>query len=121
MVSLICEAIRTHSLLEFEYHGRHRVVAPYCHGTSTRGVEVLRGVQVGGRSGAGGQGFGFGKLWVVSELANVRISDEHFKPDDPHYNPEDRGMEQIHCRIEAARREQPLAAPGPASRRQLGR
>jgi hypothetical protein len=27
----ICQAIRTRVLLEFDYDGRHRVAAPYCH------------------------------------------------------------------------------------------
>jgi hypothetical protein len=96
-VSLICDAIRTRSLLEFEYHGLRRVVAPYCHGLSRRGDEVLRAVQLRGDSSSGG--FGFGKLWRVSELIGLRMSDENFTPDDPQYNPDDRGMVEIHCRI----------------------
>jgi hypothetical protein len=96
-VSLICDAIRTRSVLEFDYHGLRRVVAPYCHGLSHRGVEVLRAVQLRGESSSGG--LGFGKLWRVSELIGLRLSDEQFSPDDPHYNPDDRGMEAIHCRI----------------------
>lgn len=96
-MSLICDAIRTRSLLEFDYHGLRRVVAPYCHGVSTRGHEVLRAVQVRGESRAGG--LGFGKLWIVADLVGLRLSGEHFEPDDPHYNPNDRAMPQIHCRI----------------------
>ena len=95
-MSLICDAIRTRSLLEFDYHGLPRVVAPYCHGVSTRGAEVLRAVQVRGESSSG---LGFGKLWVVAELAGLRLSGERFEPDDPHYNPHDRAMQQVHCRI----------------------
>lgn len=98
-MSLICDAIRTRSLLEFDYHGLHRVVAPYCHGVSTRGVEVLRAVQLRGASSAGARGLGFGKLWLVAELVGLRLSGERFEPDDPQYNPDDRGMRQIHCRI----------------------
>jgi hypothetical protein len=95
--SPICEAIRKRALLEFQYHGRLRVVAPYCHGISTRGGEVLRAVQVRGLSASGG--FGFGKLWSVSAMVNPRILDEKFVPDDPDYNPKDSGMKQIHCRV----------------------
>ena len=95
--SLICEAIGRRALLEFHYHGRLRVVAPYCHGTSTRGVEVLRAIQIRGLSASGG--WGFGKLWIVSEMVLPRLIDETFIPDDPNYNPDDRGMRQIHCRI----------------------
>ncbi|MDB6012149.1 MAG: hypothetical protein JWL65_4399, partial [Gammaproteobacteria bacterium] len=45
-VELICEAIRKRALLEFLYHNRRRVVAPYCCGVSSRGADVLRAVQV---------------------------------------------------------------------------
>ncbi|HWU88619.1 MAG TPA: hypothetical protein VN253_15220 [Kofleriaceae bacterium] len=96
-MSIICEAIRTRTLLEFDYHGLPRVVAPYCHGVSHRGVELLRAVQVRGGSSSGS--LGLGKLWRVSELRGLHISGEPFAPDDPHYNPDDRAMREIHCRI----------------------
>jgi hypothetical protein len=95
--SIICEAIRGRSLLEFQYRGLHRVVAPYCHGISTRGVEALRAVQIRGSSRSGG--YGFGKLWSVAEIAKPRLSSEAFVPDDPGYNPDDSGMARIHCRV----------------------
>jgi hypothetical protein len=96
-MSIFCDAIRTRSLLDFDYHGLHRVVAPYCHGVSTRGVEVLRAVQLRGSSTSGG--FGFGKLWVVSDIVAPRMTGEVFVPDDPNYNPDDHAMKTIHCRI----------------------
>jgi hypothetical protein len=40
----LCTAIRRHALLEFEFGGVHRLVAPYCHGFTKRGSEVLRAV-----------------------------------------------------------------------------
>lgn len=94
--SIICEAIRTRALLEFHYDGRLRVVAPYCHGTSTRGVEVLRAIQVRGLTTSG---LGFGKLWTVSKMVGLRLVAETSSPDDPNYNPNDSGMKQIHCRV----------------------
>jgi hypothetical protein len=94
---LICAAIRKHALLELEYRGLHRVVAPYCHGFTKRGSEVLRAVQVRGSSRSGG--LGFGKLWTVALMSGVRVSLETFLPDDPEYNPRDGAMERIHCRI----------------------
>jgi hypothetical protein len=84
-------------LLEFEYHGHRRVVAPYCHGTSARGVEVLRAIQVRGTSASGA--FGFGKLWAVEEMQRVRATTEAFVADDPDYNPNDSAMARIHCRV----------------------
>ncbi len=93
---VICEAIRRRALLQFEYHGRVRVVAPYCHGVSTRGVEVLRALQLRGSSSSG---LGFGKLWAIDDMVHPRILDETFTPDDPNYNPNDSAMKSICCRI----------------------
>lgn len=97
VAATVCEAIRGKHLLEFSYHGRSRVVAPYCHGVSTRGVEVLRAVQIRGESAS--RGFGFGKLWAVPEMQDVRVLEERFLPDDPDYNPNDTAMTTIHCRV----------------------
>jgi hypothetical protein len=95
--SLICDAIRRRVLLEFRYHDRLRVVAPYCHGVSTRGVDVLRAIQVRGASSSGG--LGFGKLWLVPEMVGLRVLEEPFVPNDPNYNPNDSAMARIHCRV----------------------
>lgn len=96
-VDLICEAIRKRAMLEFRYHGKRRVVAPYCCGVSRRGADVLRGVQVRGESTSGG--LGFGKLWAVADIADLRLSGEVFIPDDPDYNPRDSAMTRIYCGI----------------------
>jgi hypothetical protein len=96
-VNPICEAIRRQSLLQFQYQGRLRIVAPYCHGVSTRGTEVLRAIQVRGSSAS--SGFGFGKLWSVAEMQNIRILNETFTPDDLDYHPDDSAMRQVHCHI----------------------
>ena len=95
--NLICQAIERRVLLEFQYHGRLRVVAPYCHGVSTRGLELLRAVQLRGSSASGFSKAG--KLWNVAAMVNTRITKETFTPDDPQYNPDDTAMKEIHCRI----------------------
>jgi hypothetical protein len=100
MHATICLAIRERRLLEFDYHGHHRVVAAYCHGQSARGEEIVRAVQLrrpGSTSASGG--FGFGKLWRVGEMRALSASDERFVPDDPDYHPDDRAIPTIHCRI----------------------
>lgn len=97
MTTAVCEAIRRRHLLQFEYHGLQRVVAPYCHGISTRGTEVLRAVQVRGESSSGG--FGFGKLWTVADIRDAQVLPESFAPDDPDYNAADSAMQRIHCRV----------------------
>lgn len=97
MLALLCEGIRTTTLLAFGYEGNARVVAPYCHGFTRNGDEVLRAVQLRGSSRSGR--FGRGKLWTVSKMRLVRTLDERFIPDDPDYEPNDSAMVRIHCRI----------------------
>ena len=93
----ICDAIRTHHRLSFVYEGLPRVVEPYCHGWTAQGDEVLRAIQVGGRSRSGG--FGFGKLWSVARLQQVRLGTESFVPNDRNYNPNDSAISEIDCRV----------------------
>jgi hypothetical protein len=97
MNDIVCEAIRNLVLLEFDYDDRHRVVAPYCHGFTANG-EVLRAIQVGGESRS--HGMGFGKLWLLDKIVNLRLTSEPFVPNDPHYNPNDSAMTRIHCRAQ---------------------
>ena len=89
----ICEAIARRCPIAFDYNGVRRVVQPYCHGFTRKGAETLRAVEVavGGRA--------FGKLWTVAKMQNLRLTSEHFTPDDPDYNPDDSAMVEIHCRV----------------------
>jgi hypothetical protein len=98
MAGLICEAIQRRLLLEFDYDGLHRVVQPYAHGRATNGQELLRAIQVGGQSRSAR--IASGKLWSVEKLTKVELAGPEFVPDDPNYNPNDRAMETIHCRIQ---------------------
>jgi hypothetical protein len=96
----ICGAISARRLIEFDYKGKHRIVAPYCHGAGPRGQDLLRAVQLERpNSLRASGGFGFGKLWMVREMHSVRMSREPFEPDDHTYDPDDSGIVQIHCRI----------------------
>jgi hypothetical protein len=97
VLGLLCEAIATKKLLAFSYEGHARVVAPYCHGFTRAGDEVLRAVQVRGSSRSGS--VAGGKLWSISKMRLVRTLDEGFVPDDPDYEPNDSAMARVHCRI----------------------
>ncbi len=99
----VCAAIRTLSVLEFEYRGLHRVAAPYVHGFTVRGAEAMRAIQLRGESRSAG--LGFGKLFLCSEMKRVRLTEERFVPDDPDYNPDDGVFARIHCRVAPERRE----------------
>jgi hypothetical protein len=98
----ICEAIGAQRILEFDYDGYHRVVQPYCHGFTRKGAETLRAVQVNVDSRSGGRGFG--KLWTVAKMQNMRVAVETFGPDDPDYNPNDTALLEIHCSVKRAPR-----------------
>jgi hypothetical protein len=102
----VCEAIAGQRLLEFDYDGRHRIVQPYCHGFTSKGMESLRAVQVNADSRSDGRRFG--KLWTVAKIQNLRVAAETFDADDPDYNPDDTAMTEIHCRV----------TPAPQPRRQ---
>jgi hypothetical protein len=97
VLELLCQAIATKTLLAFTYDGRPRVVAPYCHGFTRGGDEVLRAVQLRGSSRSGH--FASGKLWSVSKMRLVRTLEEHFVADDPDYEPNDNAMARVHCRV----------------------
>jgi len=90
---LICQAIQQRRQLAFDYNGRRRIVAPYCYGISTKDNESLRAIEVGG-------GKPFGKLWTLSEMSRIELSDRHFVPNDPNYNPNDSAMKRVICRID---------------------
>lgn len=98
----ICDAIGTQRMLEFDYGGHHRIVQPYCHGFTRKGAETLRAVQMNSDSRPGGRGFG--KLWTVAKMQNLRVASETFNPDDPDYNPNDTALLEIHCRVKPAPR-----------------
>jgi hypothetical protein len=74
-----------------------RAVLPWHQQARHRSPARRPAWQLGGSSSSGG--FGFGKLWLVSEMTKVRIIDETFLADDPDYNPNDSAMARIHCRI----------------------
>jgi hypothetical protein len=98
----ICDAIGAQRMLEFDYGGYHRVVQPYCHGFTRKGAETLRAVQVNSDSRSGGRGYG--KLWTVAKMENLRVAAATFDADDPDYNPNDTALLEIHCRVKPAPR-----------------
>jgi len=47
---------------------------------------------------------GFGKLWTMAKMQNLRVAVELFAPDDPDYNPNDTALLEIHRRVNPASR-----------------
>jgi hypothetical protein len=42
---------------------------------------------------------GFGKLWLVADIGDLRLLGEAFTPDDENYNPRDSAMTRVYCGI----------------------
>ena len=97
MNDLICEAISSRKVIEFNYNGGVRVVEPHCHGISRAGNEVLRGYQTDGYSESGNS-VGW-KMFEVSGMSIVQSTGDVFDQNRPGYNPDDKHMTSIHCHV----------------------
>lgn len=73
---VICSAIRSKQMLQFNYEDSTRVVEPYCYGQSKAGNEVLRAYQIKGHSKSGNP-VGW-KLFRASKMENIMVTDEYF-------------------------------------------
>jgi hypothetical protein len=113
MNTVVCDAIRTRRLIRFVYDGYERVAEPHSHGISTANHEVVSAYLVGGWS-ASEASPGWRK-YLVREMHDVHALAESFAGPRDGYNPEDRQMRQVFCRLEPASR---VAAqvPRPESR-----
>jgi hypothetical protein len=93
----ICNAIQSKTTLQFSYDGGLRNVEPYCFGVSRRGNPVLRAYQTGGSSRSG-RPVGW-KLFNVSKIIGPIAHGDPFTSNRPEYNPNDRDMTTIYCRV----------------------
>ncbi|MGZ7044221.1 MAG: hypothetical protein ACXVHM_06485 [Methanobacterium sp.] len=73
---LICTAIKSNKLIQFNYDDGTRIVEPYCYGLSKTDKEVLRAYQIKGNSRSG-HPVGW-KLFSASEMKDIKVSDEFF-------------------------------------------
>ena len=96
MTSKICQAIQENRVIEFRYDGHYRKVEPYCHGTSKRGQESIRGYQVAG--GSNSRSIPFWRLFTVAKIGDLDLTDETFQGNRPAYNPNDKDL-RVHCNI----------------------
>ena len=97
MNTVICAAIKARAVVQFHYDGGLRTVEPYCHGISRAGEEVLRAYQTAGYSKSGNP-VGW-KLFEVAKISRLQTPSQTFTKNRPMYNPNDRGMRQVHCHV----------------------
>ncbi|MFA7190190.1 MAG: hypothetical protein WC117_08905 [Sphaerochaetaceae bacterium] len=95
--SNLCTAIKNFRRVSIIYDKQVRVVDPYLVGTNKKGSEALRAYQVGGYSSSGN--LPAWRLYLLKNIDSVEILDTSFKI-HPQYNPNDKDMVQISCRVE---------------------
>ena len=94
----ISSAINSKQVIKFYYDGGTRLVEPFCFGVhKSTNNEILRGYQVGGYSKSG-EPFGW-KIFRISEISGLLITNEHFSGAREDYNPDDTMMKIIYCHI----------------------
>lgn len=102
MNALICDAIRARRLVRFVYDGYERIAEPHAHGISTANHEVVSAYLIGGWSASeGAPGW---RKYLVRDMHDIHALAETFEAPRPGYNPEDRQMRQVFCRLEAVPR-----------------
>lgn len=100
MVKLsLCSAIKNRQQVSMKYEGQKRIVDPYLVGITTAGNEALRAYQVGGYSSSGN--LPAWRLFNLRSITEVEILDTSFRI-NPLYNPDDKVMVRISCRVEKA-------------------
>jgi hypothetical protein len=97
MNTQICFAIKSRVIIQINYDGGIRIIEPYCHGISQAGNEVLRAYQIRGFSRSG-EPSGW-KLFESTKIHNIIITSDNFKENRVGYNPNDQGMNSIHCHV----------------------
>jgi hypothetical protein len=93
---LLCRAIADKRLVQFKYDGRSRIVEPFCCGISTAGNYVLRGFQIRGSDKTKPLCW---RLYELSEISQMSVTQHGFKGNRHEYNPLDSSMTEIFCSI----------------------
>ena len=73
---IICSAVKSKQMIQFNYEDSTRIAEPYCYGQSRAGNEVLRAYQIKGYSKSSNP-VGW-KLFRASKMENIIITDEYF-------------------------------------------
>lgn len=93
----IAAAIRARQLLTFTYDGFSRTVEPHTYGIDKKGHKALRAYQVSGGSESGE--FVGWKLFHVSEMRGVSVSQQTFAGPRPKYTRGDAAFSTIYAEL----------------------
>ncbi len=97
MNAIICEAIEKKRLLQFSYDDLTRIVEPHIYGRKTSGNDVLSGWLVEGYTESDGEPYW--RNYLVENMDFIVMLDETFSGTREGYNPEDKSMEKVYCRL----------------------
>lgn len=92
-MNTICDAIRDRAVLRFTYKGSVRTVEPHLLGYDSDGDLTLSAWQLSGGSGQNWRDF------HVAKLSGIARTGSHFSGPRPGYNPNDRTLDRIVCRL----------------------
>ena len=93
---LLCRAITEKFIVQFKYDGRLRIVEPFACGKSTAENLVLRGFQIRGSDKTKPLCW---RLYELSNMSHLNITQHKFKGKRDEYNPQDPLMTEIFCHI----------------------
>lgn len=93
----LVKAIHERRLITFRYDGLMRKAEPYTYGINKKGHEALSAFQVAGFSKSGNRPMW--RLYLISEMRNLQITDETFSAVRSGYKRNDSRMERIFAQI----------------------
>jgi hypothetical protein len=94
---IICEAISKKRLLQFRYDRYSRVVEPHLVGYDTAEHDILCAYLVRGFTQS--QQEPYWRTYLTTEMKLLQILDEGFPGPRRGYNPNDKRMQRIYCRL----------------------
>jgi len=97
MEEIICKAIKGKQILQFHYEGGIRIVEPHLLGEKTSGNIALSAYQIRGYSES--RSVPFWRNYLLDKITDLEILDETFNSTRDGYNPNDKTMETIICKI----------------------
>ena len=97
MKNTICDAIENRKVLKIKYEGHDRIVEPHLLGQKTSGNDALSAWQVGGYSES--DSYPPWRNYLLEKIESLVVLEESFEGSRPGYNPNDRTMGVIYCRL----------------------
>jgi hypothetical protein len=97
MNSIICEAIEKKRLLQFNYDDLARIVEPHLFGRKTSGKDALSAYMVDGYTESDRKPYW--RSYSIDKMEFLVILDDTFEAARDGYNPNDKTMEEIYCRL----------------------